>query len=128
MSAWPVQVVEMTGQVELGLQDLVRECPNCKMFLRSLWYRAGIADVQVEAEMHIYTLARSVCGRLLARAGLCSMHTHKSSGIAALLECVATRTAESDADPARLLSLLRPRWLPAVYRRCSRASHAVLCS
>ena len=62
----------MTGQVELGLQDLVRECPNCKMFLRSLWYRAGIADVQVEAEMHIYTLARSVCGGVFFNAAPCS--------------------------------------------------------
>lgn len=54
----PEEVESMTQIVEDTTEEHVKDAPNAKMFLRSLWYRAIMSTLLSADEMHIYTVAR----------------------------------------------------------------------
>ena len=60
----PDEVESMTSTVAERTPEHVKDAPNAKMFLRSLWYRAIMSTLLSADEMHIYTVAR--CALLLA--------------------------------------------------------------
>ena len=60
----PDEVESMTSTVAETTPEHVKDAPNAKMFLRSLWYRAIMSTLLSADEMHIYTVAR--CELLLA--------------------------------------------------------------
>ena len=54
----PEQVESMTQTVVSSIPEHVKDAPNAKMFLRSLWYRAIMSTLLSADEMHVYTVAR----------------------------------------------------------------------
>lgn len=54
----PEEVESMTRIVADTTEEHVKDAPNAKMFLRSLWYRAIMSTLLSADEMHIYTVAR----------------------------------------------------------------------
>lgn len=54
----PERVELMTKVVADNTEEHVKDAPNAKMFLRSLWYRAIMSTLLSADEMHIYTVAR----------------------------------------------------------------------
>lgn len=54
----PTQVEELTAVIQAETPVCVKAAPNAKMFLRSFWYRAVMADLVTQEEMHLYTVAR----------------------------------------------------------------------
>ena len=54
------EVESMTRTVASTTPEVVKDAPNAKMFLRSLWYRAIMSTLLSADEMHVYTVARSV--------------------------------------------------------------------
>ena len=54
----PEEVESMTQTVASTTPEHVKDAPNAKMFLRSLWYRAIMSTLLSSDEMHVYTVAR----------------------------------------------------------------------
>ena len=54
----PEEVESMTQTVAASTPEHVKDAPNAKMFLRSLWYRAIMSTLLSSDEMHVYTVAR----------------------------------------------------------------------
>ena len=54
----PDEVESMTSTVAETTPEHVKDAPNAKMFLRSLWYRAVMSTLLSADEMHVYTVAR----------------------------------------------------------------------
>lgn len=54
----PDEVESMTNTVAETTPEHVKDAPNAKMFLRSLWYRAVMSTLLSADEMHVYTVAR----------------------------------------------------------------------
>ena len=52
------EVESMTQKVAETTPEHVKDAPNAKMFLRSLWYRAIMSTLLSSDEMHVYTVAR----------------------------------------------------------------------
>lgn len=52
------QVESETKVVADTTEEHVKDAPNAKMFLRSLWYRAIMSTLLSADEMHVYTVAR----------------------------------------------------------------------
>ncbi|DBA99879.1 TPA: hypothetical protein ACH3X1_013768 [Trebouxia sp. C0004] len=53
----PEEVESMTQTVASTTPEHVKDAPNAKMFLRSLWYRAIMSTLLSSDEMHVYTVA-----------------------------------------------------------------------
>ncbi|KAL3142958.1 hypothetical protein ABBQ38_003243 [Trebouxia sp. C0009 RCD-2024] len=53
----PDEVESMTNTVAETTPEHVKDAPNAKMFLRSLWYRAVMSTLLSADEMHVYTVA-----------------------------------------------------------------------
>ncbi len=54
----PEEVESMTQTVASTTPEHVKNAPNAKIFLRSLWYRAIMSTLLSSDEMHVYTVAR----------------------------------------------------------------------
>ena len=52
------EVESKTAVVAAATEEHVKDAPNAKMFLRSLWYRAIMSTLLSADEMHVYTVAR----------------------------------------------------------------------
>ena len=52
------EVEVMTDLVTQLTPEVVKDAPNAKMFLRSLWFKAQQQQLVHQDDMHIYTVAR----------------------------------------------------------------------